>query len=224
MLNVSNNAKTVKGDKLGEYLTGVLYLSPADKSGVNLCRFARECKGPCLDTAGRGVMSPVQAGRLRKSRLFLENRPAFFAELCKAIEALERKAKRENMLPAVRLNGTSDIRFERIKFDGATIMERYPRVQFYDYTKYPISMLGTLPANYDITFSHQASNLEHSLEALDAGINVAVCFRDDLPETYLGFPVINGDKHDLRFTDPRTRIVGLKAKGKARHDVGGFTQ
>lgn len=224
MLNVGNNAKTVKGDRLGQYLTGVLYLSPAEKSGVNFCRFANECKGPCLDTAGRGVMSPVQAGRLRKSRLFIEDRNAFFLELCESIAALERKAARENMMPAVRLNGTSDLRFERIKFEGATIMEHFPNMQFYDYTKFPIAALGTLPENYDVTFSHQGSNLSHSLDALKSGMNVAVCFRNELPETYMGHEVINGDLHDLRFKDPRVRIVGLKAKGKARKDYSGFTQ
>ena len=37
-------------------------------------------------------------------------------------------------------------------------------------------------------------------------------FRNTPPETYKGYKVINGDLHDMRFTDPKNVIVGLKEK------------
>ena len=34
--------------------------------------------------------------------------------------------------------------------------------------------------------------------------------------------VIDGDTDDLRFLDPTNVVVGLKAKGDAKHDTSGF--
>ena len=47
-------------------------------------------------------------------------------------------------------------------------------------------------------------------------------FRNKLPKTFKGLPVIDGDKDDLRFLDPQGVIVGLIAKGKAKQDKSGF--
>ena len=59
------------------------------------------------------------------------------------------------------------------------------------------------------------------MDVLDRGGNVAVVF-EELPKTYGGFEVIDGDEHDLRFLDASPRIVGLLAKGRARSDITGF--
>jgi hypothetical protein len=215
------NAKTVKGEVLG-FLTGILYLAPHWISGRNVCPLATDgCSAACLYSAGRGAYTNVQEARIRKTHEFFADRELFMRTLDNDIGALLRKAERMGLTPAIRLNGTSDIRWETIPVDGAeNIMALYPTVQFYDYTKIP-NRRG-LPANYHLTFSRAESNADHIQTALDHGMNVAVVFRKELPETYLGLPVINGDVSDVRFNDPAPCIVGLKAKGKARKDTSGF--
>lgn len=216
LLNVDNNPKTVKGQKRG-YLTGILYLYPYKAHGFNICPAAEiaECHEPCLNTAGRGGMSYIQASRLRKTWLFHNDRDWFMAQLYRDIEALERKAAREGLTPCVRLNGTSDINWEEIRFGRYTLMECFPMVQFYDYTKLP-----RIPKhrNYHLTFSYSAApKFQKTVKkAVTLGMNMTVVFRGDLPAVYMGRKVVSGDENDLRFLDPKNVIIGLKAKGKAR--------
>ena len=178
-------------------------------------------------------MSNVQKGRLRKSLLFLNDRSAFFKELIKDIEKLIRDCEKQGKLPAVRLNGTSDLRWEKIKFEGQTILERFPQVQFYDYTKNP-NRFKDLPANYHLTYSfNELTPLDTARKVLDNKGNVAVVFRNEIPKQFLAknnpllvntsrYKVIDGDKHDLRFLDGSGVIVGLTAKGPAKKDTSGF--
>ena len=211
---------------MGEYLTGILYLAPADLSGFQVCPHANlaGCKEACLNTAGRGAFSNVQNARIRKTRLFFEDRAFFMQTLVADIQALKRKAYKMGVLPAARLNGTSDIRFEKIPVNGAAnIMELFPDVQFYDYTK-NATRTG-LPVNYNLTWSYSGANDKYAgymPKAIKNGMNVAVVFSGKQPETFAGIPVTNGDLHDLRFTDPQNCIVGLSAKGKAKKDHSGF--
>jgi hypothetical protein len=139
-------------------------------------------------------------------------------------------ASRENLIPVFRLNGTTDIQWESIKMrDNKNVFQLFPDLQFYDYTKIVKRFNKNLPENYSLTFSYsrekdyyngQIDNL--SIKLLKKDINVAVVFRNELPKTYLGFPVVNGDESDLRFNDYRGVIVGLKAKGEAKKDNTGF--
>jgi len=99
-------------------------------------------------------------------------------------------------------------------------MELFPEVQFYDYTKHPNRK--NIPVNYHLTFSRAEDNDEDIKQALKNGLNIAVVFEKYLPETFMGLPVIDGDKNDLRFLDPVNSIVGLVAKGKAKKDETGF--
>ena len=230
LLSVSADSKTVKGQKAG-YLTGILYLSPSTKAGgPNLCPFAKvaKCEAGCLDTAGRGGFNSTQAARIKKTRYFLTERAEFFRNLWLDIEALSRKAGREGLTPTVRLNGTSDIPWEREAFtlDGveyANIFEAFPTVQFYDYTK-DAKNRHNLPKNYDLTFSLSGADgfARFNALALSHGMRAAAVFRDALPKNFFGRRVIDGDNTDLRFLDPRNVIVGLKAKGRARRDRSGF--
>jgi hypothetical protein len=104
-------------------------------------------------------------------------------------------------------------------------MQAFPHVQFYDYTKIPITRRRNRPANYHLTFSLSERNEADAKRALTAGVNVAAVFPTrDFPPTYLGTPVIVGDESDLRFTDPRGVVVALYAKGSAKHDASGFVQ
>jgi hypothetical protein len=226
-----DNAKTIKGEDLG-YLTGILYLAPYTLSGRNVCPFAsKECIKLCLNTAGRGAMDPVQEARIRKTRLFHANPKAFVENLDHNIGKAKAQAKRKGMTPAVRLNGTSDLPWENLGGElGLTLMERHPDLTFYDYTKNPRRMeaylAGDMPENYKLTFSRSETNEDLADKFVRRGGNVAVVFAtpkgDTLPETYLGRPVIDGDEHDLRFLDPSGVVVGLRAKGKARKQRGGF--
>lgn len=238
LLSVSADAKTVKGEKKG-YLTGILYLLPADSSGItNLCTNASPgCKAACLNTAGRGMFWSVQKGRMRKTKLLVENRTEFLRQLSDDICAVLKKAKRDKMTPCFRLNGTSDL-----PWLGRQMAQTYPQVQFYDYTKHPKPWERTLP-NYHLTFSYSETNAVDCMDALEHGINVAMVFDtkrgQPLPKTWCGFKVVDGDETDLRFKNGKRSnsgdrpsnagltklkgvIIGLRAKGKAKKDCTGF--
>lgn len=233
LLTHARDAKTVKGIAKG-YLTGILYLVPSDGSGLgNLCPNASAgCRAACLYTAGRGIMRPVQAGRMRKTRLFFEGSAKFVDMLAEDVSTLVRRAAKQGLIPCVRLNGTSDVPWERMKgSDGRTIMERFPHVQFYDYTKRPNR--ATVHANYHLTFSRSECNDAQAMLELENGRNVAVVFDtkkgDALPAFWHGYRVLDGDLSDLRFLDVpeagcAAYVIGLRAKGKAKGETSGFVQ
>ena len=221
-LLTTQNFKTTKGEKLG-YLTGILYLAPAKISGYEVCPMRSQgCTDACLYTAGMGAFSNVQLARINKTKMFFEDRDNFLTQLRKDIQALVKKAKKQNMIPAIRLNGTSDIEWTRF-----TLMNEFPEIQFYDYTKVLNRLEKERPANYHITFSKNESNDKDCVSALKLGANVAVVFNTkkgkELPESWNGYPVVDGDETDLRFLDPKGGyVVGLRAKGKAKKDVTNF--
>jgi hypothetical protein len=222
-LAIGNNAKTVKSDKGGEYLTAIMYMAPADTvEGINVCAMAElaGCKEPCLFTAGRGVMRPVKSARIKKTEAFRDDPIAFVDQLALDIKEGVKKATKLGVKLAVRLNGTSDIAWEnQVGSDGLSLMEKFPEVQFYDYSKLPGRKV---PSNYHLTVSYSAVNEKFAAKVLKSAHNIAVVFRDKLPKEYFGRVVIDGDKDDLRFLDPRNVVVGLKAKGPAKKDKSGF--
>ena len=224
LLNIDANAKTVKGQGRG-YMTAILYLAPADESGYEVCPMASAgCRKACLNKAGMGAFSTVQAARIAKTRLYFEDRAAFMAQLVSEVRAFIRKAIKLGLIPVVRLNGTSDIPWERVPVEGrANIMELFPSVQFYDYTKR--HNRRNLPVNYHLTFSLAEDNDSRAGAAATNGANIAVVFRTDkFPTTFMGMPVVDGDADDLRFLDGRGVVVGLKAKGPAKKDTSGFVR
>jgi len=210
------NAKTVKGEKKG-ILTGILYLAPHTlANGVfNTCPWSdAACRSVCLYTAGRGRFDKIQEARIRKTQFLIENKTAFITQLYLDIGALVRKAIKLGATPAIRLNGTSDIRWYTKEY--GEIPTKFPDVQFYDYTKeYARVIENTLP-NYHLTYSRNSVNTSNCVDILKRGYNVAAIFRGELPETLWGYPVISGDEDDVRFLDPSPVVVGLKAKGDAR--------
>lgn len=216
----TTNYKTSKGEKLG-ILTGILYLAPAKISGYEVCPMrSAGCTAACLYTAGMGAFSNVQQARIKKTKMFFEQREEFFKLLHKDIKSLIAKAKKENLVPAIRLNGTSDINWVRFK-----LFEQYPEVQFYDYTKM-LNHLTKDVANYHITFSKNESNDVDCKIALERGYNVAVVFNTkkglSLPPFWNDYPVYDGDDTDVRFYDPDNHVIGLRAKGMAKKDNSGF--
>lgn len=233
LLAVSGDAKTIKGEKVG-ILTGVMYFAPVDLSGYQVCpKATNACSAACLFTAGRGVYQKVRNGRMRKTKLFFENRILFMEQLHEDIRKLVVRAKNRGMKPVVRLNGTSDIAWEKIAYivNGVyfrNVMEAYPDVTFYDYTKVLNRKSALTIPNYHLTFSLADGNDEDALKALAMGMNVAVVIhskrKDVKPSTFSGFPTIDGDTDDARFLDTKGHIVLLRAKGKARYDVSGFVK
>jgi len=207
-----NNHKTIKGEKLGS-VTYILYMSPhkQNSKGINLCPHASVgCSKACLFNSGFGGMyNRVEQGRINKSEWFLSNRVSFMRKLDSEIAAAINRHK-DKAVVTFRLNGTSDIRWEKIKVrDNKNIFELYPDVQFYDYTKNHLRFNIELPKNYHLTFSRSESNNDMAIKLLKRGYNVAMVFSGKLPEKYLGYDVINGDNDDLRFLDGKNVIVGL---------------
>lgn len=209
-----NNHKTIKGEKKG-YITYILYMSPYkdNSKGVNLCPHASKgCSRACLFSSGfGGIYEGVQAGRRNKTEWYLSNKAEFMLQLDKEIGAAVNRHKDKHVV--FRLNGTSDIRWEKIKVrDNKNIFELYPRSIFYDYTKNPLRFEIELPKNYSLTFSRAEHNHAIAMDILSRGYNVAMVFDKVLPKKYEGYKVINGDETDLRFKDKKGVIVGLKYK------------
>ena len=220
MLGINADTKTVKGVKMG-FLTGIMYLSPSALTCPTAANAG--CLNDCLYTAGRGGFNNVQAARENKTRLFYELRDIAMVALHDSIRKLVVKAKNKDLIPVVRLNGTSDIDWSSIKLDGKTLFEHYPDVQFYDYTKRPnVARKANDIDNYHVTVSYTSAS--EFIPVMDKFIamdnNIAVVFQGVQPDTFLGLEVIDGDESDLRFLDSKKHksrvVVGLKAKGKAR--------
>ena len=224
----STSTKIEKSNKSDYgYYTLAQYLSPASESGWQLCPFRRPaCEAECLGhSSGLMVMDNAKRARIARTTLFMTDRKAYAAQAIKELSALERKCAKLGVKAAARPNADSDITWENVRFDGQTLMELFPNIQFYDYTKWPSKFrpASRLPANYHLTFSRSENTTLDDIQAeFDAGRNVAVVF-DAVPTEWQGWPVINGDADDLRHLDPTTGvIVGLKAKGAAKKDVAGF--
>lgn len=258
----TDSAKAAKAGGFG-YLNAIHYMAPAFTGGYgNLCSHASlECIALCLGLfSGQAAMvadlengtNNVRESRKNKARLFMHNRAAYMNEIARQIVRIVLKAQREGLTPCIRLNGSTDLAFERIRFDldqktrkalaklyralgwqwpdnlriGGplmTLLQLFHWVQFVDYTKNH-NRLGKAPANLDLTLSYSVRNSKDCVQALLGGHNVAIVFADGLPESFAGFPVINGDLHDLRHLDAKGGfIVGLSPKGnKAKKDTSGF--
>ena len=215
------NPKIQKGTKFG-YLTYILHLAPSDLSGHNVCPKATAgCIAACLNTAGRGgmfkageVTNVIQKARIRKTLLFINDRAGFLNLLVSDITKAIRQAAKLGLIPVFRLNGTSDLSWEKYKIEGKTIFQLFPEVQFYDYTKVLNRKVLDIP-NYHLTFSKADGNDGDVKKAIKQGLNVAVVFATKaLPVSYLGMPVFNGDDSDIRFRDPKNNVIGLYLKGK----------
>ena len=241
------NPKTLKGMKQG-FNTYIMHLAPADVSGYQTCPKATVgCKAACLNTAGRGGMfkkgettNTIQKARIRKTKMFFENRQEFMADLVKDIELAIKQSIKKDLVPVIRLNGTSDLSFEKYEVIRNGVLYRnifaaFSDIKFYDYTKILGRKVNDIQ-NYSLTFSAADGNDNDVAKAINQGYNIAMVFAlkktEPMPEmqivSYTGgskvLPVFNGDESDLRFLDPKGVIVGLYAKGKAKKDTSGFVK
>jgi len=223
----TGNPKTDKNlkldSKLSKYWILRLNLAPHTLSGYNTCPSASNgCATACLHTAGNPVFQKQKdSGRINRTRYYMQDRTEFIERLKKEISNHIKYCKKHDFKPVMRLNTTSDISWE-----NHGIFEQFPDMMFYDYTKVKKRALkyvsGGYPSNYHLTFSMNECNQSDAMEILDLGGNVAMVFRKELPATYQGYTVIDGDTSDLRFLDAKNCIVGLIAKGKAKKDTSGF--
>ena len=241
-----DSTKAIKAQAYG-YLNAINYMAPAATAGVgNLCPHASPgCLALCLGWySGQSAMlsnaeletgtNATRDSRARKSRQFMHDRKQFMHDMFRGIEAAQRQAARQGLKLCVRPNGATDITWESIRvLGGATVIDWFSDVQFVDYTKNYRRMLrfceGKLPANYHLTFSRSETNEGDCLNVARAGGNVAVVFAEDckaraLEHGYLGLPVVDGDKHDLRHLDPKGGfVIALSPKGrKTKLDQSGF--
>jgi len=222
------DAKTIKGNG-DKYETAIMYMQPWKSSGINVCANAEiaGCIYGCLFTAGRGAMNTVQAARAKKTAWFAADRDGFMAQLVVDVTKFIKYCDKQGVMPVIRLNGTSDIRWERIVVDDyANIFDMFPTVQWYDYTKIANRKIENV-SNYHLTFSYSEANplYKKQIEIAKAkGMNMAVVFRsvDAIPHHFMDRPVISGDADDLRFLDPDGVVVSLYAKGRAKKDTSGF--
>ena len=234
LMFTDGNPKTDKNKHikdLDQYLIKRLNLAPSNISGFNTCASASKgCKEACLHEAGNPVFMPQKTlGRVNRTLLLFKDQAKFKYMASKEIRNHEINCNKHGLKAVIRLNTTSDIMFEKSKFN---FMQDFPNVQFYDYTKHFKRMIkylkGSMPKNYHLTFSRNEVNDFQVTQVLKAGGNVAVVFRKELPKTYKGFKVIDGDLHDLRFLDNKNVVVGLKEKltlnkqGKLDRDNSGF--
>lgn len=226
LLRVGDDPKTVKGEAQG-VKTAIMYLAPHDIAwaGRTVCGGSTKlCRKACLYSSGKGKLNTVQQARINKTLAWWNNREGFIRQLVSEIAIHEIKCKRDGFIPAVRLNGTSDIAWESV---APELFSDFPEVIMYDYTKIGPRMTKQLPSNYSLTYSRSEDTTLDTIEKLlTLGKNVAgVCNakpKEEKPLFWNGWPCIDGDKSDVRFVDPKGVIVLLSAKGDARKDCSGF--
>lgn len=222
-INIS--AKVIKNQKVSGHQTYIIYLAPASSSGYNLCSHSTpERRNGCLATSGRARMelasggTRIQQSRIKKARTLIEHPDFYLNWLFAEIEAVKAKAKRDGFEFSVRLNGTSDVDYTKLRVDGVNVFERFSDVIFYDYTK-DSRRFASKPANLQLTLSYTGRNWDKCEAALKAGNNVAMIFnigkKEPLPAKYAGYPVIDGDLTDLRVDEGNGIIIGLYWKNIA---------
>ena len=235
---LGRSIKTEKG-RGRNVRTAVLYMAPAASAGVVLCPWASAgCAAACLGhSSGRLRFSQQQRVLKAKALWFYLFRDHFLQRLDAEVRQHTRRALRAGDIPAVRLNGSTDILFER-HID----MSAHPDVMFYDYTKAPLSARNTAP-NYHLTYSvsEKRFSMNDAMAYLTAGHGAAVVVQtmdgttvNDAKRAasalidagiWHGFPTVDGDRDDARFMDPPGAWVVLYAKGsKAPRDVSGFVR
>ena len=223
--SVASSSKIAKGLEYNE-MTYILYLAPADMSGYNVCPMAsEECKEACLSESGHNRIdvkkNNINKARIKKTKLFFEERDFFMDWLVTEIEKAKYNAEQLGYRFSVRINGTSDIDLSTFKLNGKNILELFDDVQFYDYTKVSkrFRMLDKYP-NYDLTYSFSGHNMLQCMDLLDKQKGrVAMVFEGKvLPTSFMGYKVIDGDAYDMRYLDEQGVIVGLKFK-KVRNKI-----
>ena len=223
--SVASSSKIAKGLQYNE-MTYILYLAPASQSGYNVCPMStEECRTACLTESGHNRIdvkkNNINKARIKKTKLFFEHREFFMSWLVTEITKAKIDAHMKGYQFSVRINGTSDISLESFKLGRKNILQMFPLIPFYDYTKVSkrFDMLNKYD-NYDLTYSFSGHNMLQCLDLLSKQKGrVAMVFEGKvLPKTFMGYDVIDGDAYDMRYYDEQGVIVGLKFK-KVRNKI-----
>ena len=221
----TTNYKTAKN----EVRTFIMYLAAGyqNSKNINICpKASLGCLAACLEEAGRGIMRPVKNSRLNKSEYYVSDRLAFLAQLAtELMNKIKFYRRKQDTTIYIRLNGTSDVDFlGQIKRHFGIDFLSFDNVVFYDYTAILGKAKKYLGTSYFHAFSRKEDNEETCFEALKLGIPCAMVFKNELPETYKGYKVVNGDIDDVQMIKYAGQgvILGLTAKGKAKNDTSGF--
>jgi hypothetical protein len=223
--SVASSSKIAKGLQYNE-MTYILYLAPASQSGYNVCPMStEECRTACLTESGHNRIdvkkNNINKARIAKTKLFFEHREFFMSWLVTEITKAKIDAHMKGYQFSVRINGTSDISLESFKLGNKNILQMFPLIPFYDYTKVAkrFDMLNKYD-NYDLTYSFSGHNMFQCLDLLNKQKGrVAMVFEGKvLPKTFMGYDVIDGDAYDMRYYDMQGVIVGLKFK-KVRNKI-----
>ncbi len=224
------------------YFTKILYLQPANESGINLCGFHGDCAKICLSESGHMAMETIRTqkngtktARWKRTHYMLAEKRAFHISLQSEIRKHYLYCDKKQLMPVVRLNGTSDISWNNVIVSN-------PSITFYDYTK-DLSRYhswlkrdGRVPfTNYHITFSCDEKTTPHMFFGkYGSGASGAVVFDVEsfkriTKEKTIEIngklvDIVNGDISDNRFLDytmvdkwsNNPILVALKAKGRAR--------
>lgn len=230
---LSSSVKTEKGEKGEEpVLTAVAYLCPATEAGgrKSTCAWSTpECEFWCLVASGLLGKRPSGRARLWRTALRFGAPELYFELLAHEIRAHAKKARKIGAIPAVRLDGTTDLGDAQRPDMRALFAET--GVQAYDYSKSLMRVMASLVrgqrsallhdlAHVPVTFSYSGPDSDYDSDrVLEAGGNVAVVLDigpdDPKPEIFRGRPAIDGDVDDARFRDPSGCWVILSAKGNA---------
>jgi len=215
-----------------------IYMASADLSGYNVCPNSKYCKDNCLNESGHNKieifankkiarekkkkykLNNITKRRILITRLFFANKEVFMRLMLHEIKREIQKAKIVGHFFSIRLNCTSDISPIAFTLNRKNILQMFPKVSFYDYTKVPnrLELVKEYP-NYDVTWSIDGSeeNLEIGLNYLEEGGRVAVVYGSEkMPKTWYGFETCNGDETDYRPSDIK-QVCMLKFKRTARN-------
>ena len=231
LLTLGGNPKVDKGREATGTWNAVLHLAPyTTVPGVNVCAEAGAagCYSACLWRAGRGGIAPlakpggVAYARYQRTFWYARDPEAFIARVRSEAVRFARRVRRAGYTPALRLNGTSDIPYER---DHPELVRDLiaEGIVLYDYTKLSDR---TPPEGYSLIWSYSGAPgyRERLPEAMARYGRATVVFRvrpgtkaragAPLPDTFEGYPVVDGDEHDNWYLLPRDVVVGLRAKGR----------
>lgn len=211
--------------------TYCIYLAPSNMSGHNVCPNDKWCKQFCLNGSGHNKAdiiahgiehSKINQARIKKAKLFFENRRLFMEIVVREIIRAQKHAQKNNMGFAVRINGTSDLNIESFIYQGVNLLQLFPEIQFYDYTK--CSGYLSIPQrydNYDVTFSFDGHNWDKCNKYLQNNGKVAIVFMGNkLPKKFNGYDVIDANHDDMRFLNPNGTIMGLHYHKTANDYLG----
>ena len=202
---LGTNSKIDKSLKVyPEYEASILQLLP----NKHLCVNYKLCIKTCLAFKGLAKVYPsVIKSRKAKSEYFVNDTDTFIKQLIREIKNQEKRALKKNKKAVVRLNGFTDIDYEKFG-----IFKLFPNVQFYDYSADYERVLNNNNPNLHYTFSYKGNNLKECIELLKNDVSIAVI---DIPENqfFNDYDVehIDGDKHDFRFKHGKA-VVWLSGK------------